>query len=121
MSDNTPVTAPPAAPFRWAGETLHLSGQVGVDSQWVPVNDSFKSEARQVFQNIGNVLKEAGLGLENIVFVRTYLADFADFKEFNEIWMEVFPDNPPARVTIQAGLHPPFRVESEVIAQLPTD
>lgn len=115
MSDET-VTAPPAAPYRWAGDTLYLSGQVGVDANWVPMNESFKDEARQVFRNIRSLLKEAGGGLENIMFIRTYLADFNDFAEFNEVWSEVFPGNPPARATVQAGLHPPFRVESETIA-----
>jgi 2-iminobutanoate/2-iminopropanoate deaminase len=113
------VTAPPAAPYRWAGDTLYLSGQVGVDADWVPMNETFKNEARQVFHNIKTLVEEAGGTLDDVAFVRTYLSDFNDFAVFNEVWSEVFPHNPPARATIQAGLHPPFRLESEAIANVP--
>lgn len=116
MPDNASVSAPPASPYRWAGETLYLSGQVGVDAGWSPVTGTFGDEARQVFCNITDLLQQAGASLGDVAFVRTYLADFSDFEEFNEIWAEFFPAQPPARVTVQAGLHPPFRIESEVIA-----
>lgn len=110
------VTAPPAAAYRQAGNTLYLSGQVGVTADWVPVNDTFRNEAHQVFTNITAVLSDAGATLNEVMFVRTYLVDFTDFDEFNQVWAEFFPKNPPARVTIQAGLHPPFRIEAEVVA-----
>ncbi|GAA3696184.1 RidA family protein [Arthrobacter ginkgonis] len=115
------VTAPPAPSCRQAGQTLYLSGQVGADANWVPVAGTFKDEVRQVFRNVESVLQSEGAFLHEIVHVRTYLADFADFTEFNEVWAEVFPDNPPARATVQAGLHPPFRIEAEVVAHLGQD
>jgi 2-iminobutanoate/2-iminopropanoate deaminase len=121
LPENHAVTPPPAAACKRAGDTLYLSGQVGVNAQWEPVNESFQEEARQVFRNVAQVLQDAGATLEDIVFVRTYLADFADFAAFNVVWREVFPVDPPARATVQAGLHPPFRVESEVTAYRPSN
>lgn len=117
MSDEA-VTAPPAAPYRQVGDLLFLSGQVGVDNNWVPVNSSFRAEAEQVFRNLQNLLEDASASLDDVAFVRTYLADLNDFEEFNRVWSQFFPDAPPARVTIQAGLHPPFRIEAEVVAHL---
>lgn len=119
MSENHAVIAPPAAPYKRAGDALYLSGQVGVNADWEPINGTFEDEARQVFRNVNQVLQDAGASLNDVVFVRTYLADFADFAAFNQVWLEVFQASPPARATVQAGLHPPFRLESEIVAYMP--
>lgn len=124
VTNDTPqdqaVTPPPAAPFTTDGHLVFVSGQVGADSQWRPVGGSVAGEIRQTLQNLSATLHSAGCGLQDVLHVRTYLADMEDFASFNEVWGEFFPTNPPARTTVQAGLHPPFRVECEAVAAIPT-
>lgn len=117
--DKDAVTAPPAAPFRSAGGLVFVSGQVGVDADWVPVNETFRVEADQAFRNAIAVLERAGVGPSDILFVRTYLLDFGHFGDYNEAWTAVFPTDPPARTTVAAGLHSPFRIEIEMVAAAP--
>ncbi|TWS20876.1 RidA family protein [Tsukamurella asaccharolytica] len=113
------VTPPPAPAYRRINDLVLLSGQVGVDALWRVVGPDFEDEARQVFRNIATTLAEVDCTLADAVFVRTYLSDFAYFAAFNDVWRAVFGDSPPARTTVQAGLHPPFRIECEVVAAVP--
>lgn len=115
------LTPPPAASFReLSGRPVHFSGIVGVDHAWRPVTSSFDEELRAVFANLDVALGSAGLRRENIVAVRGYLADLSLFDEYNAQWINYFGESPPARTTVGADLHPPFRVEIEVIASRPT-
>lgn len=113
-----PVTPPPASSFRRHGDLLLLSGQVGVDENWRPVNGTFQDEVRAVFRNVRTVLAEAGSRPEQILKITGYLTDAEFFPAYNEVWLEEFPDpaHRPARTTIVTQLHPPFRVELDVTA-----
>ncbi len=115
MADGT-VTRPPAPPYRVGGNLLLLSGQVGVDEEWRPVEGTFQDEARAMFRNVRLQLAAAGAKPEQIVKVTAYLADLADFDAYNQVWVEEFPGDRPARTTIGASLYPPFRVEVDVVA-----
>ncbi|MFD2470332.1 RidA family protein [Amycolatopsis silviterrae] len=112
------VTPPPAPAFRRQGDLLLLSGQVGVDEHWRPVAGTFPDEARAAFANVRRVLAEAGALPDRILKVTAYLADLGDFAGYNEVWLEEFPGQRPARTTIGAALVPPFRVELDVVAWL---
>ncbi len=117
MTDS-PVTPPPAPPYHVAGDLVLLSGQVGVDEDWQPVAGTFQDEVRAMFRNVRLHLAAAGGRPEHIVKVTAYLSDLADFDAYNEVWVEEFPRDRPARTTIGAALHPPFRVEVDVVAWL---
>jgi 2-iminobutanoate/2-iminopropanoate deaminase len=114
------LTPPPAPAFRVGGDLLLLSGQVGVTADWQPVQGSFQDEARAAFANVRRALNSAGAHPGHIIKVTAYLADFSDFVAYNEVWSEEFPNDPPARTTVGAALHPPFRVELDVTAWLGT-
>ena len=106
----------PAPPFRTAGPWIVLSGQCGVDSDWTPVGGSVQHEIRAAFANVGRHLTSAGAVMSDIVKVTCYLSDLEFFPAYNEVWVEVFGDDAPARTTVQAGLYPPFRAELDVLA-----
>lgn len=110
------VVPPPATPYRIAGDLIFTSGQVGADEQWQPVTNTIREETTQVFENLEATLHEAGSSLDSVLHIRTYLADMVAFEEFNQVWRERFPSNPPSRTTVQAGLHPPFNVDCEAVA-----
>ncbi len=77
------------------------------------------AQTRQSLNNIQAVLEAAGSSMDKVVKTTVFLADINDFAAFNAVYGEFFPDNPPARSTIQAGGLPVGAlVEIEAIALL---
>jgi 2-iminobutanoate/2-iminopropanoate deaminase len=105
-----------------AGNTLYVAGQVARDVNGdlvAPGNAG--AQARQVYKNLGAVLKEAGAGWQHVVKITTYLTDLADAAAVAAVRQEHFGSHrPPHTGLIVAGLGgPDVRVEVEVIAILP--
>ncbi len=100
------------------GSTLFCAGQIPLDPKTGEiVSPEITAQTRQVMQNIGAVLRSAGLSFENVVKTTIFLIDFADFQTVNEIYGSHFKKDPPARSTVQvAALPKASRVEIEVIA-----
>lgn len=81
--------------------TVYLSGQIALDPNTMEmVNDSFASEAHQVFKNMQAVTQAANGSLDNIVKLTIYLKSFDDFDELNTIMANYFREPYPARVAI---------------------
>ncbi|HNV23214.1 MAG TPA: RidA family protein, partial [Candidatus Hydrogenedentes bacterium] len=81
---------------------------------------NLEDETRLTLTNLKTVLEDAGSGLQHVVKTTVYLANMSDFGEFNEIYKEYFPMNPPARTCIQAGRLPfDTLVEVDAIAVIP--
>jgi 2-iminobutanoate/2-iminopropanoate deaminase len=78
-----------------------------------------KGQTRQSMENIKAILEAAGSSMANVVKTTVFLADINDFAEFNAVYGEFFPNNPPARSTVQAGGLPlGALVEIEAVAVL---
>ncbi|MGO1545694.1 MAG: RidA family protein [Gulosibacter sp.] len=77
------------------------------------------AELQEVFETLEQRLTGIGLAKSDVVFVRCYLSDFADFEVFNRAWAEFFGEDAPARCTVGVALLPPFRVEIEATAERP--
>ncbi len=78
-----------------------------------------EAQTRQVMNNIAGVLEAAGSGLDSVVKTTVFLADIKDFAAFNAVYSEYFPEDPPARTTIQAGGLPlGALIEVEAVALL---
>jgi 2-aminomuconate deaminase len=75
-----------------------------------------KEQTRAVIENIQNILKEAGLGLENLVDLTVFLVDMKDYAEFNQVYNEYFkdPSKGPARTTIAVHQLPNPRLLIEI-------
>jgi 2-iminobutanoate/2-iminopropanoate deaminase len=116
-----PDTGLPYSPGILVGDTLYLSGQLGRDPETATlVPGGIEAETRQALENLGEVLHAAGMDYQHVVSVTAFLADFADFPKFNEVYREVFTKDPPARATVQvAGLNLGARVEIQMIAAKP--
>ena len=100
-----------------AGNTLFASGQLGLDPATGTLREGVTAQAEQSLQNLGAVLKAAGMTYQNVVKTTIFLADIADFGAVNEVYARYFPENPPARSCVQAGALPKGGlVEMEVIA-----
>jgi len=84
-----------------------LSGQIPLDPETgkVVVGD-IDAAVRQVMNNLGAVLAEAGLTFDHIVKTTIYLTDMNDFPTVNAVYGAYFPENPPARATVQVAALP---------------
>jgi 2-iminobutanoate/2-iminopropanoate deaminase len=100
-----------------AGPFVFVSGQIPLDARGNLVEGDIVVQTCQVIANLKAVLAAAGLGLKDVVKTTVFLADLADFPEFNRAYGEFFPQHPPARTTIQAaGLPRGVSVEIDAIA-----
>ena len=118
-TDKAPKPVGPYSQAVEAGNTLYLSGQIGIDPSTGKLLESFQDQARQVLSNVEEILKEAGYSKDNIVKVVIYLTDISKFRDFNALYEEFFRDvDPkPARVTVGVKELPlGAQIEIEVVA-----
>lgn len=117
---NAPGMHPQGLPFSDAvqvGDTLYLSGNIGLDPKTGKVSDDFTEEARQALKNLGAVLKTAGFDYKDVVKVNVFLADMAHFNDWNKVYQEFFTGDFPARSTVGVnGLALGAKLEVEMIA-----
>jgi 2-iminobutanoate/2-iminopropanoate deaminase len=101
-----------------SGGFLFCSGQIALDPETGKVVEGgVAAQTERVLENLLGVLREAKMGLENVVKTTVYLADLADFAAMNEVYDRYLGDRAPARTTIEAAALPmEVRVEIDVIA-----
>jgi 2-iminobutanoate/2-iminopropanoate deaminase len=100
--------------------TLWLSGQIPLDpATGELVQGDISAQTERVMENLASVLAAAGATFRDVVRCTIYLADLADFSKVNEVYGRRFPDDPPARATVQvAALPRGARVEIDAVAVL---
>jgi 2-iminobutanoate/2-iminopropanoate deaminase len=108
----------PFSPVVEANGFVFLAGQVGdVPGTPGPVPGGFDAEARQMFENVGRLLRAVGLDYADVVRTTVYLRDMGDFAAMNQLYREYFSSAPPVRATIGvASLAADYRIEIEVTA-----
>ena len=72
------------------------SGQIPVNPRTGEVPEGIEAQARQSCKNVGEILKAAGIGYENVIKTTCFLAEMADFGAFNRVYEE-FSEPRPAR------------------------
>ena len=97
---------------------VYVSGQGPVDPATNVMPDAFAAQVRQTLRNLQAILKGAGADLKDVVKVNAYLSDITRFQEYNTIYKEFFPSEPPARTTIGCQLVG-IQVEIDCVAALP--
>ena len=110
-------------PYSQAIRTENLvftAGQVGIDPATMEiVEGGIEAQTRQVLTNLKHVLETADSGLNFVVKTTVFLQDMRDFANMNAVYAEFFPENPPARSTVQvAALPRSALVEIECIGLL---
>jgi 2-iminobutanoate/2-iminopropanoate deaminase len=97
--------------------TLYVSGQGGEDKDG-KIPGSFEAEVKQALDNIGVVLKEAGMSPADVVSVQVYLTDGAMFPRMNAVYTAYFKDPRPTRTTVVvAKLVGPGQIEITATAR----
>lgn len=92
------------APFSgavWVGNTLYLSGTLGLESGQVP--ETAQAEARNALNNMKSTLEAAGLTMDDLVSVQVFASDVGDYAAFNEVYRTFFTTEYPARAFIGSG------------------
>lgn len=104
-----------------AGNTLFIAGQVAKDVAGNLVGKGdFETQVRQVYENLNNILEEAGGTLLNIVKMTTFLTHFSYIETYRHVRGKYFPEPcPPNTLLIVESLAmPDFMIEVEAIAVL---
>jgi len=90
-----------------SGNLVFTSGQIPLNPETGKLIDSdFKSEVRQVLINLDGVLKGGGSSLQHAIKLTVFLTDLSNFFQVNEVFLEYFPENPPARSAVQVSALP---------------
>ncbi|MDR3073469.1 MAG: Rid family detoxifying hydrolase [Deltaproteobacteria bacterium] len=115
-TDKAPRPGGPYSQGLKAGSRIYVAGQRPVDAATGATPESFAAQARLTLENVRHVLEAGGAGMDDVVKVTVYLADFAHFAEFNEIYQSFFSAPYPARTTVSCALRG-ILVEVDAVAE----
>ncbi|HMV07501.1 MAG TPA: Rid family detoxifying hydrolase [Cyclobacteriaceae bacterium] len=106
-SGSAPEPIGPYSQAIQAGNMLFVSGQIAIQkSSGKLITDDIETETAQVMRNIGDILNAAGFDFQHVVKSTIFLQDFNDFAKVNEVYGRSFPNNPPARETVEVSRLP---------------
>jgi len=78
------------------GDILYLSGQMGFREDGT-LAEGMEGQARQALDNVGAILRSAGLGFSDVFHITVMLADMSQWADFNEVYLEYFDQPLPTR------------------------
>jgi enamine deaminase RidA (YjgF/YER057c/UK114 family) len=120
------------SPVVRAGDFVFVSGTAGLlpdhapsgeGAEWSPgklAEGGIKAETRQALDNIKAALEAAGASLSDVVKVNSYLRDVdLYFHDYNEVYMEYFPEERPTRTTVGAKIYGSILIEIDCVAYVP--
>lgn len=102
-SERTKRSNLPFSDAVWHGDTLYLSGHIGLDPQTGKPGATAEEEARLVLEGIKRTLEAAGLAMENLVSVQIFCSDVGLFEKFNAVYRTYFRGEFPARAFLGSG------------------
>jgi reactive intermediate/imine deaminase len=106
QTQGAPAAIGPYSQAIRAGDTVYLSGQIGLDPETGALVDGLDSQAHRLFRNLRAVAEAAGGTLDDAVKLTLLLVDIGDFAEVNEIMKAYFSQPFPARATYQVAALP---------------
>ena len=99
------------------GDMIYTSGQIPLSASGELVEGDISAQARQVLQNLTEVLKKGGSSLDKVVKTTIFLANMEDFGDVNIVYAEFFGTHKPARSTVAVKTLPlKVGIEIEAIA-----
>ena len=66
--------------------------------------EGIEAQTRQTLSNIKGIVEASGFSIRDVVKVSIFLRSMDDFKNVNEVYKTFFPEDPPARTTVEAKL-----------------
>ncbi len=118
-TEKAPAAIGPYSQGIIAGDFLFASGQIPINPATGNVEaEGIEAQARQAILNAGEILKEAGIGYENVVKTTCFLAEMSDFAAFNQVYEEYFTQKPARSCVAVKELPKGVLCEVEVIGYL---
>lgn len=120
-TESGPVQGAPYTPAVRVGSIIFVSGQVPLDpATGRVVEGDFGAQLRQCLRNLAGVLKQEGLGLEDVVKTTVFLKDLSHYPLLNQVYGPYFGGVKPARSAVEVSRLPlDVQVEIEAIAVAP--
>ena len=82
------------------GNTVYLSGQIGLEPKSMQLVEGIEAQIRQVFDNVKAVCEAADGSLADIAKINIFLIDLSNFQLVNQIMGEYFTEPYPARAAL---------------------
>jgi 2-iminobutanoate/2-iminopropanoate deaminase len=103
----TPNATQPFGPYSQgviAGNLLFVAGQGATDPKTGQMAEGIEAQTHQTLANIKGIVEASGFSMRDVVKVSIFLRNMDDFKRVNEVYKTFFPEDPPARTTVEAKL-----------------
>ncbi|OTG89690.1 RidA family protein [Acinetobacter sp. ANC 3813] len=99
-TENAPAAIGTYSQAILVGNTLYLSGQIGLDPYSMELVEGIEAQIRRVFDNLKAVCEAAGGTLADIAKLNIFLTDLSNFQLVNQIMGEYFAQPYPARAAL---------------------
>lgn len=101
-----PAAVGPYSHANATGDTIYISGQLGLDPETGVLAEGVEAQAKTGFENLKTILSEAGVSFENVVKTTVFLTDMNDFATVNDLYAQYFIGDYPARSCVQVAALP---------------
>jgi reactive intermediate/imine deaminase len=82
------------------GDTVYMSGQIGLDPASMQMVDGIDAQIVRVFENLKAVAEASGGSLADVVKLNVFLTDLGNFAKVNETMARYFSEPFPARAAV---------------------
>jgi 2-iminobutanoate/2-iminopropanoate deaminase len=99
-------------------EIIFTAGQIAIDPKTgILISGDIEEQTHRIVQNIEQILKEAGVGLDAVMKTTVFMTNLSDFASMNKVYGQYFKDSMPARSTLEVTALPlGAQIEIECIA-----
>jgi 2-iminobutanoate/2-iminopropanoate deaminase len=99
-------------------EIIFTAGQIAIDPKTgILISGDIEEQTHRIVQNIEQILKEAGVGLDAVMKTTVFMTNLSDFASMNKVYEQYFKDSLPARSTLEVTALPlGAQIEIECIA-----
>lgn len=118
-TDRAPAAIGPYSQAKICGNFVFTSGQIPADPKTGAIAEmDITGQTRQVCENIKGLLEAAGTSIDKVVKTTCFLADIADFTDFNDVYKDYFTSSPARSCVAVKDIPKGCLVEIEVVAEL---
>ena len=118
-TDRAPAAIGSYSQAKICGNFVFTSGQIPADPKTGAIAErDITGQTRQVCENIKGLLEAAGTSIDKVVKTTCFLADIADFTDFNDVYKDYFTSSPARSCVAVKDIPKGCLVEIEVIAEL---
>lgn len=117
-TDKAPAAIGPYSQGYIVGNVIVVSGQTPVIPETKEIPEGIEAQAEQACKNVGEILKAAGAGYENVFKTTCFLADISDFAAFNQVYAKYFISKPARSCVAVKDLPLGVKCEIEAFAEV---